>query len=88
MYRENMDADLVIMDIRLPVKDGFQATHEIRALNDKIPIIALTAFAFTDDRKKSLMAGCNEYISKPVKSREVIDLLNRYLSAGPRKQDN
>jgi CheY-like chemotaxis protein len=79
IFRSNRDADLIIMDIRLPVKDGFQATREIRELDDKIPIIALTAFAFTDDRQKSIVAGCTDYIPKPVKPRDLTYLLNKYL---------
>ena len=80
-YLQHPDADLIIMDIRMPVKDGLQATSEIREHDEKIPIIALTAFAFTEDRDKSLAAGCNDYVPKPVRPQEVINLLRKYLGS-------
>ena len=65
--RNNTDIDLVLIDIRMPVMDGLEATQQIRQFNKELVIIvAQTAFAFTDDREKALEAGCNDYISKPI----------------------
>jgi len=64
----------------MPELDGLQATRAIRKTNQDIPIIALTAFAFAHDREKSLKAGCNEYISKPVRPGHLKNLLQKYLS--------
>ncbi len=79
IHAERDDIDLILMDIRLPEMNGLQATKKIRSTNKDIPIIALTAFAFADDREKSMEAGCTEYISKPVKIEELKRVLQKYL---------
>lgn len=60
--------DLVLMDISLPVKDGYQATRELKAdpAVQHIPIIALTAHALAEDQARALAAGCNDYDTKPI----------------------
>ena len=71
------------MDIRMPVMTGYEATRTIRALDRPdagLPIIAMTADAFAEDVKKSLDAGMNAHIAKPIDLRELSLLLKRYLS--------
>lgn len=60
--------DLILMDMSLPVMDGWEATRHVKAdpTTSKIPVIALTAHAMTDDRQKALAAGCDDFDSKPV----------------------
>jgi PAS domain S-box-containing protein len=65
--RSNPDIDLVLIDIKMPGMDGYEATRQIRQFNKKVVIIAQTAFALIGDREKALEAGCNDYISKPTK---------------------
>ena len=60
--------DLILMDIKMPIKDGLEATGEIRAKHPDMPIIALTANAFDSDRQLAIEAGCNDFLSKPVAS--------------------
>ncbi len=79
MVRENGHIDLVLMDIQLPTVSGFDATREIRTLKNDIPIIAQTAFAMVGDREKSLDAGCDDYIAKPIRRRAFLDKLAKYL---------
>ena len=64
--RNNTDIDLVLMDIQMPEMDGYEATRQIRQFNKDVIIIAQTAFGLTGDREKSIQAGCNDYISKPI----------------------
>jgi CheY-like chemotaxis protein len=74
--------DLILMDCQMPVMDGFEATHAIRALSSevsKIPIIAVTANALAGQREKCLATGMNEYISKPINSELLASALRKYL---------
>jgi PAS domain S-box-containing protein len=75
---EHPDLDLVMMDLQMPVMDGFEATRQIRAFNKDVIIIAQTAFAFVSDRKKALEAGCNDYIAKPVLKDELHSVIEKY----------
>lgn len=75
--------DIVFMDMRMPVMNGLEATSLIREFNQTTPIIALTANAFDSDRKNALAAGCNHFMTKPVKKRELMDLLFRYFKQQP-----
>jgi len=78
MYQKN-EIDLILMDIKMPVMDGLEATRRIKNIDNEIPIIAQTAFAMTEDRTLSLNAGCIDYLSKPIKSKALISTLNKYL---------
>ena len=71
--------DLILMDIKMPVMNGYAATMEIRQINPKIPIIAQTAYAFSEDRQKAEAAGCNDYITKPINSKELFALMQKYI---------
>ena len=73
--------DLILMDMSLPVLDGWQATRQIKADDDlkHIPIIALTAHAIAGDREKALAAGCDEYETKPVKFPELMAKIAQFL---------
>lgn len=71
------DFDVVFMDLRMPEMDGLEATALIRKFDQKIPIIALTANAFHADKEAALAAGCNYFITKPIKKRELVDFLSK-----------
>jgi len=78
--RENPGISIVLMDIKMPGMNGLEATAEIRKFNARIPIIAQTAHAFAEDKKLALAAGCNEYLSKPIRFNELVEVINRYIS--------
>ena len=74
--------DLILMDIQMPIMDGYEATRKIRELSngvEKIPIIALSANAFAEDKKKSLAAGMNDHVSKPINVQELKASLARFI---------
>jgi len=78
--RRNPDLDLILMDVQLPLMNGYEATRQIRQFNNKVVIISQTAFGLTGDREKSINAGCNDYISKPIKKETLLTLINKYFS--------
>ncbi len=65
--------DLILMDMKMPLMTGFEATIKIRESNQEIPIIAQTAYAMIGDKDKILAAGCNDYISKPILEEALLD---------------
>ena len=78
LCRQNPDLDLILMDIKMPEMDGYQATKEIRKFNNDVIIIAQTAYALSGDREKAIEAGCNNYISKPIKKSQLMLLMQQY----------
>ncbi|MFA6186247.1 MAG: ATP-binding protein [Phycisphaerae bacterium] len=73
--------DLILMDIQMPVMNGFEATRQLRRNGVKIPIVALTACAMKGDDKKCFAAGCSDYLAKPVDRKKLAQTLAKYLSA-------
>ena len=77
------DYDAILMDVRMPVMNGYEATRAIRALErpdaQTIPIIAMTADAFSEDIKKCLDSGMNAHTAKPINMDEVVSLLKKFL---------
>lgn len=71
--------DLILMDIRMPVMNGIQATAKIRAISQEIPIIAITAYAFCPEGERALEAGCNEVIAKPYPLEKLKETIETYL---------
>ncbi|BAX81779.1 response regulator [Labilibaculum antarcticum] len=78
--QKNDKIDLVLMDIKMPLMDGYQATKEIKKIRPNLPIIAQTAFALLGDKNKSLENGCDDYIAKPVKKDVLIQLIRKHLA--------
>ena len=77
--------DLILMDVQMPVMNGYEATGKIRKLQNKskaqIPIIAMTANAFAEDRQKALSVGMNDHVAKPIDMNTLIPVLQKYLQA-------
>jgi two-component system, cell cycle response regulator DivK len=71
--------DLVLMDIKMPFKDGYTATREIKDIDSTIPVIAQTAYASEDEKQRCLDAGCEDYVSKPIDYTELTIKMARIL---------
>ncbi|TQV75600.1 DUF4154 domain-containing protein [Aliikangiella marina] len=80
--------DCVLMDVQMPVMDGYEATREIRKLysSKELPIIAMTANAMGGDKEKCLAAGMNDYVSKPLRIKSFFETLNKWFSDGEQSQ--
>jgi hypothetical protein len=76
----NPSIDLVLMDIQMPVMNGYDATREIRKHRPDLPIIALTAYAFEKDKSNSLEAGCNDFLPKPIQKKDLLTKLSQYFN--------
>ncbi|PCH70570.1 MAG: hypothetical protein COC06_04125 [Bacteroidales bacterium] len=72
--------DIVLMDIRLPDISGYEATRQIRQDKQNVIIIAQTAYAASEDKQQAIDSGCNEYLSKPVKAKKLLELVDKYLT--------
>lgn len=80
MCKSNPNIDLVLMDLKMPEMDGYEATGLIKKLRPGLPVIAVTAYALGGDKDKALNAGCDDYISKPVKAGALVEILYRFLA--------
>ncbi len=77
--RNMPDIDLILMDIKMPVMDGIEATKLIKQIRPTVPIIAQTAYAFNEEKNRILGAGCDEYLAKPVELNKLMELVDKYI---------
>ncbi len=78
IFRNNPDIDLILMDIQMPIMNGYEATRKIREFNTEVIIIAQTAFAFAEDKKMALDSGCNDHLAKPIFRDKLAELVEKY----------
>ena len=76
---EKGNYDLILMDIKMPIMDGLEATKAIKEKHPDLPIVALTANAFDSDRQLAMQAGCVDFLSKPVSSDLCIKTIRKFL---------
>lgn len=79
--KEMNDISIILMDIKMPVMNGYQAVKLIRTFNTEIPIIAQTAYAMEEDKYLTIEAGCNDYVSKPIDKNELINKIYNYVKS-------
>ncbi|HKK09193.1 MAG TPA: response regulator [Bacteroidales bacterium] len=73
------DYNVILMDIQLPYMNGLEATRLIKEIDVQIPVIAQTAYAMSQDRQKALSAGCDDYIAKPMKRKDLVELIIKHI---------
>jgi CheY-like chemotaxis protein len=71
--------DLVFMDLQMPDMNGYEATKILKKKYPNLPVVAQTAFAMSDDREKALNAGCDDYLAKPIKSKDLLYIAEKFL---------
>ncbi len=76
----NPNIDLVLMDIKMPIMNGYEATKRIRAMRPSLPIVAQTAYTTEEDKQKAKNAGCFDFLSKPIDTEELKPILSKYIS--------
>lgn len=79
LVKQNGDLDLILMDVQLPGMSGNEAASKIRQFNERIPIIAQTAHAMSEDKDRSINAGCDDYITKPINISLLIHKISQYI---------
>jgi PAS domain S-box-containing protein len=73
------DIDIILMDIKMPVMDGIEATRQIKIMKPEIPVIAITAYAYDTDKKRLLESGFDEYLPKPLKRESLLKMINQFI---------
>uniref|UniRef100_UPI0032163149 response regulator n=1 Tax=uncultured Draconibacterium sp. TaxID=1573823 RepID=UPI0032163149 len=77
-YKEHSDIDLILMDLKMPEMDGYEATHYIRELNPDIKILALSAFSVSTEGGKAVRNGFDDYVAKPVIKDDLMQTIGKY----------
>jgi CheY-like chemotaxis protein len=80
LCRTNKDVDIILMDIKMPGINGLDATRQIKSECPDIAIVAQTAYSLNDDREKAFDAGCDDFLAKPIRPRNLMATVERYLS--------
>ena len=80
--RDRDHVDVVLMDLKMPGVDGNEATRQIKVSNPDITVIAQTSYSYRDDRNEALEAGCDSFLSKPVKPLNLLAIVEKYINNG------
>ena len=81
LFKQNKDVKCILMDIKMPIMNGIEATSIIKSINPEVPVIAQTAYAFNIEREKVMAAGRNDYITKPISKKLLMMLLDKYFKS-------
>jgi CheY-like chemotaxis protein len=78
-FKLNRGIDIILMDMKMPEVDGFEATRRIKSIDPGIPVIAVTAYAMVGDEKRIRDAGCDEYMTKPINKNILLEKISRFV---------
>ena len=78
-FESEPDIELVLMDLNMPEMDGFEATRLIKKLNPNVPIVVQSAFILSGEEMKSFEAGCDEFLAKPIRLNQLLEIIEKYL---------
>ncbi len=78
--QNNNDIDVILMDIKMPEMNGYEATSAIKSIYPNLPIIAQTAYALAGEKEKILNAGCDDYLSKPIMGKILLEKIDKFLN--------
>jgi CheY-like chemotaxis protein len=78
-FMKNSDIGLILMDIKMPVMDGLEATRQIKAIKRDVPVIAITAYAMAGDENIAIEAGCDGYLTKPINKKLLLEKIVEYI---------
>ena len=79
LFKANPDIKLILMDIKMPVIDGFEATRQIKLINKNVYIIAITAYAMSGDEERIMASGCDGYLSKPINKKSLLEKISEFI---------
>lgn len=79
IVQENPDIDLILLDVKMPILSGYETTRKVKKLRADLPVIAQTAYSLTGEKRKSIEAGCDGYLSKPIRPDDLFETVARYL---------
>lgn len=80
LFKENPDIDIIIMDIKMPEMDGYEASASIKEINKSVPIVSQTAYAMADEKEKATQAGIDDYLTKPIKPSTLLNIIHKHLN--------
>ena len=76
--KKHPEIDMILMDLKMPEMDGFEATRQVKLLRPELPVIAQTAYSFAEERTKAEQAGCDDYLSKPIKRTALSEAIHKF----------
>jgi len=79
IVRNTKNIDLILMDLNMPIMDGYESTRMIKKINSKVPVIIQTAYSLPEHMEKAFKAGCDAFIKKPINTQELITTMHECL---------